>query len=430
LTRIDVLRLWWPLAGSWLLMSAELPLLTAVVARLPEPAINLAAYGGVVFPLALLIESPVIMLLAASTALSRDVASYRTLARYTFALGASLTALHLAVALTPLYDWVVTGLLGAPAAIVAPARLGLLIMTPWTWAIAYRRMNQGVLIRFGRSRTVGVGTLVRLGSVAVMLALGYRLGWAGIVVATGAVAVGVVAEALFIGRAVRPVVAGPLAAAPPVAPPLARPAFVRFYWPLVLTSLLTLLAQPIGSAGISRLPLSLASLAVWPAVGGLLFMLRSGGMAFNEVVVALVDRPGGAAALRGFAVLLGVGVSLAALAFTVPAVAELWFGRFTGLEPALAALAQGSAWFLIPLAVLTVVQSWYQGLLVSSHRTRGISEAVALYLVVDVALLALAVAQGQMVGLFTALAAMTIAGLVQVAWLRRARARSRMTAET
>ena len=59
-----VLVTWWPLAASWLLMGVELPALSAIVARLPEPEINLAAYGGVVFPIALIIESPIIMLLA------------------------------------------------------------------------------------------------------------------------------------------------------------------------------------------------------------------------------------------------------------------------------------------------------------------------------------------------------------------------------
>ena len=41
--------------------------LAATMARLPDPAVNLAAFGGIVFPLALLVEAPIIMLLAAST---------------------------------------------------------------------------------------------------------------------------------------------------------------------------------------------------------------------------------------------------------------------------------------------------------------------------------------------------------------------------
>jgi len=85
---------WWPLAASWLLMGAELPLLSAVIARLENPKIHLAAYGGVVFPLALLIEAPIIMLLAASTALSKDMASYRLVRRFMMITSASLKGMQ------------------------------------------------------------------------------------------------------------------------------------------------------------------------------------------------------------------------------------------------------------------------------------------------------------------------------------------------
>lgn len=62
---------WLPLMASWMLMSVELPFINAIVARLANQEINLAAYGGIIYPLALIIEAPIINLLAASTALSR-----------------------------------------------------------------------------------------------------------------------------------------------------------------------------------------------------------------------------------------------------------------------------------------------------------------------------------------------------------------------
>ena len=68
----EIFSTWWPLAFSWLLMGTELPAISAIMARLPDPEVNLAAYGGIVFPLALIIEAPIIMLLATSTALSKD----------------------------------------------------------------------------------------------------------------------------------------------------------------------------------------------------------------------------------------------------------------------------------------------------------------------------------------------------------------------
>jgi len=216
-----VVRAWAPLAASWLFMGLELPLVSAVIARLPQPTIGLAAYGGVVFPLALLIESPVIMLLSASTALSRDESSYRIGRRIMLALGGGFTALHALVAFTPLYDLLARHALGIPEAVVEPARVGLRIMTPWTIAIAYRRFQQGVLIRFGRSREVGIGTAVRLGTNALVLGLGAAAGtWPGIAVGTAAVALGVIAEAAYAGWRVRPARYGPLRAAPPASPPL------------------------------------------------------------------------------------------------------------------------------------------------------------------------------------------------------------------
>jgi len=134
-----ILKVWIPLAASWLLMGMELPILSAVVARLIEPEINLAAYGGIVFPIALIIEAPIIMLLAASTALSKDWASYKKLYTYMMLAGGVLTAFHLLLALSPLYYTVAEDLLGAPSEIIEPARIGLIIMVPWTWTIAYRR---------------------------------------------------------------------------------------------------------------------------------------------------------------------------------------------------------------------------------------------------------------------------------------------------
>ena len=38
-------------------MGLEGPAISAVVSRLAEPTINLAAFGGVVFPIALLVEA-------------------------------------------------------------------------------------------------------------------------------------------------------------------------------------------------------------------------------------------------------------------------------------------------------------------------------------------------------------------------------------
>ena len=412
-----IFKVWIPLAASWLLMGMELPILSAVVARLVEPEINLAAYGGIVFPLALIIEAPIIMLLAASTALSKDWESYKKLRNYMLLAGGLLTALHLIVALTPVYYFVVKGLLGAPPEIIEPARIGLIIMTPWTWTIAYRRLHQGVMIRFGHTNIIGIGTGVRLGMDTLVLGIGYFLGLPGIVVATSAVASGVTAEAIYIGFLVQPVLRKELKPAPVVQPALTYRAFAAFYLPLVMTSLLTLLIQPMGSAALSRMPSALESLAVWPVVSGFIFMLRSMGVAFNEVVVALLDEPLSTRPLRHFTTLLSIGTTGALVLIAATPLSRLWLEYFSGLSPDLAALARNGLWFGILLPGLNSIQSWYQGALLNSGKTRGISEAVGIFLSVTGLVMLGGVIWGKMIGLYVGLGAFSFGMLIQTFWL-------------
>lgn len=412
-----IFKVWLPLATSWLLMGMEMPIISAVIARLENPKINLAAYGGIVFPIALIIEAPVIMLLAASTALSKDWASYKKLRNYMIVAGATLTALHLFIALTPLYYFVTVTLLGSPEEIIEPARIGLVIMTPWTWTIAYRRLNQGVMIRFDHSKIVGYGTAVRLGMDVLVLAIGYYLKLPGIVVATSAVASGVTIEAIYIGFKAQPIHRVDLKPAPVLQPPLTYRTFGAFYLPLVMTSLLTLLIQPMGSAALSRMPHALASLAVWPIVSGFIFMFRSMGVAFNEVVVALLDEPLSMKPLRRFAMILSITTTGALILIAATPLSSLWLEDISALSPELFVLARNGLWIALLLPALSTFQSWYQGVLLNSGRTRAISEAVALYLFVTGMALWAGVVWGKTTGLYIGLAAFSLAMLIQTFWL-------------
>ncbi len=422
-----IARSWWPLAMSWLLMSFEQPGVAIVVARLQAPKINLAAWGGVVFPIALVIEAPIIMMLAASTALSKDRASYLALRRFAHRAGALLTVLHLLLAFTPLYDLLVRDLLEVPAEVIEPARVGLMLMTPWTWAIAYRRFIQGALIRFGHSRAVGVGTLLRLATSGSILLIGWLLALRGIVVAGVAIAAGVTVEAIYAHLRVQPLLRNPLELGErgdddddgiqaEADAPLSGWAFFAFYFPLSMTPVVNLLAQPIGSAAISRMPMPLESLAVWPIVSGLVFVLQASGMAFNEVAVAHLGSPRARARLSRFALLLAGGLLALHLLIVLTPGAHLWFGIVNDLSPALAAMGATGFALALPIPALRAVSSWYQGVLVHARRTRAITESVVIFLVVAAAVLVagvyLAVADGVSVG-FTAF---SLGFIAQVLW--------------
>ena len=414
----QVVHVWLPLAGSWLLMGLELPAVSAFMARLPQPTVSLAAYGGVVFPSALLIESPILMLLAASTALARDEASYRLVRRFMWSAGLCLFAFHALLAFSPLFDVLAGTLLGVPPEVREPARIGLRIMLPWSLSIAYRRTQQGVLIRFGGARAVTIGTAVRLGTNVSVLTLGlWHGGIPGIIVGTTAVACGVVAEAIYAGIAVRPVLRGALREAPAVSPALTMPAFLHFYLPLMVTPLINFLAMPVSAAAMSRMPLALGSLAAWPALSGATFTLRSLGFAYNEVVVSQLDAYRPVAALRRFAWILGLSTGALLLVAAATPLGGMWFRDVAALPAETRGIATLALWLLVLSPTFSALQSWYQGALVHSRRTHAITESVAALLVTTAIVLGTGVISQRQPGLYFAAAGLTLGIGTQVAWL-------------
>jgi hypothetical protein len=419
LTTRQVFSAWWPLAASWLLMGAEMSLVSATIARLADAKFHLAAFGAIVFPISLLIEAPIIMMLAASTALSVDRESFRRLKRFTTYSGVMLSIVHAIIAFTPLYDLWIIPILNPPTEAIEPGRLGLQLMTPWSWAIADRRFHQGLLIRFDRSKAVGIGTIVRLLVTGSLLILGVAHGGIpGIAVAGAGLSIGVTAEMISARLFSRAIIKGPLAEAP-LAEPLTMSRLLRFYIPLALTPLLNLLVQPIGSASISRMPMPLENLAAWPPVNGLVFMSRSMGVAFNEVVVSLSDRVGSKQVLGRFAFWLAIGLSSFLAIISLTPLSSVWFESVSGLTPELVGIARVAVPIAILLPAATVYQSLHTGFLVNAHKTRAVPESVALFLVVTASGLYFFVESSTLPGLQATLICVTAGAAAQNFWLWR-----------
>ena len=200
----DIFWFWMPLFASWLLMTAEGPIVSAAINRLPNEVIMLAAQG-IVVSLSVTIESPIINMLATATALVRDRQSYEMMRRFTVHWMIGLTAVSIAVAFTPLFDLIVVRLLSTPDAVAVWVRPGMQIMTLWSAAIAWRRFLQGVMIHFNQTRLVAWGTAVRLvTSGGVVIGLSLWGAWAGVINGTLALMAGVTAEAIYATLAIRP----------------------------------------------------------------------------------------------------------------------------------------------------------------------------------------------------------------------------------
>lgn len=393
-------------------------MLSAVVARLANPTIHLAAYGSVANPLIGILQAPILTLLSLSTAMSKDWDSFLKGRKIMFFLGGGLTLLYLLITFTPLFDLIVRQVIGAPQEIVEPARWSMYVGVPWAFAVAYRRFHQGMMIRFEHSRAITVGTLLRFCADTIVLALAFWLQTIpGATVASGMMVCGVITEAVYVGLRARPIIRQELRHAPPLAEPIPLRAMIAFFIPLALTPFLNMLVRPIGSAALSRLPDPLQTLAIWPVISSFSWLIVTPGAAYNEVVIALLDRPGSRRSLVQFLwMLMGSQLGLM-LALALTPLGYLWFSTVAGLGSADATLAAQAFPLLIPASLISPLNSWFVGNILHQRKSRAITEGMVLYLAVFVLGLLAGGRLPQISGIFVTLGSSTLASVLQTAWL-------------
>jgi hypothetical protein len=413
-----ITRIWWPIALSWILIGIETPMIIAFVARLPDPEVNLAAHGGIVVALTYAIESPLLAILTASAAMCKDWVSFRRVRKFVLWGMGSLTFVHALITLTPLYYLVTEKLIAAPGEIVQPGRLGLVLTLPYLSAVAYRRFNQGMLIRFGRSDTIAVGTMLRLLADAVVLIGALLIGSIpGVLVGAATMTVGVSVEAIWAMIAARRVIKEDIEGKIDVDPPPTVSSFLRFYAPLAITNMAWLMMLPVTSAALSRMPNAIVSLAVWPAITGVMMILSSGGTALIEVVVTVLDRLGAFRNLRRFSLWLAAVTCLLTFTLAATPLAEFWFDKVSGLTPALLEAARQAIWLALPIPGARVLQGFFQGVLAHARDTWPVTEAVIIALFVSLAILGIGVATSSTMGIFVGVTALGADAIVKTAWM-------------
>ncbi|MGD8563761.1 MAG: hypothetical protein PVG03_14555 [Desulfarculaceae bacterium] len=415
-----ILVFWLPLAATWLMMALEGPFLSAVIARMPAPKFNLAAYG-VSFSLALIAEAPILMIMSAANALVSDSDSLVKMKRFTYGLNILITLALLLFLLPPIFDPIARGLIGLPARVASLTHGATIILLPWPAAIGYRRLYQGILIHHNRTRFVAYGTVIRLGVMGTTALAGYlSLPWPGVYVGSLALSAGVVAEAVASRLMAQPVLKALYAdqsGQPPGQGRLSYSYIARFYYPLALTPVLALGVRPIVTFFVGQSRMALESLAILPVIISLLFIPLCLGISFQEVVIARLDpklhnyRP-----LRNFAlglVIVTVG-GLVVTAFT-PA-AYWWFHSVAGLSWQLTGLS------ILPIQIAAVIPGLWtlvcfqRAVLVNARRTAPITKATLAEVSVIIATMMLTIWYLDLVGAVAAIIALVAGSLTSAVY--------------
>jgi hypothetical protein len=343
--------------------------------------------------------------------------------RFTLLVSLAVVALGLVVSFTPLYDLIVRGLMDIPEDVAALARPTLQVLSLWPLSIGWRRSHQGVLIRAGQTTIITAATGVRLLTLVATLLAGMIL-WphAGAVVAGLAMNVSVLFEAVLVTAATSTALRRHLiepAAATAGSEHLTLGGLVKFYRPLIATSLFRQCVQPILSAGIAAAVMGRASLAAWPVAWGLATLITGPAWSLQQLSAALsADRPSFVQVAR-FSLGLSAMLSLllAGVAFTP--LYELAMGEIYNLSTDLQTLARPAVQLLVLLPILQGSQSLLRGALIRGGSTGTVRTAMILDVLALVAVVLIGVHWLSATGVIVAAAATVVGGSVELIWLYR-----------
>jgi hypothetical protein len=414
----EIFRRWLPLAISFELMMLEGPAIQGAIGRLPSPSLNLAAWG-LTMAIALVIESPVIMLLATAIALVKDAQTYRALRSFVILLCLTCTAITGLVAFTPLFDLVALHVMRQPQEIANAARPALQIMLLWTAAIGWRRFYQGILVGHHRTHLVSMGTAIRLAAAvgtAVILARSGLLGGAS--VGACAIIVAVVTEAVATTCFALPVINREVVTAPKTPTALSQRTIFEFHTPLAATTLLTLLGQPLCSTALALLADPKRNLAASPVVFMLLLVMRGWGFALQEITVAQAQRPEARASLQKFAWIVGIVTSGATALIVSSPLMSLYLGSVLKAPPEIWQAVRLGVGIGSLLPLVTSLGSWARGVLVAEGRPKAVYHGMAVNIGSLVGLLAVGVL-ARLPGMTVAAGAFTLAALIELGYLMR-----------
>jgi len=401
------------------MMSLEGPFLAAIIARLVDPKYNLAAYG-VAYSFALIVEAPVIMMMSASTALVKDYHSLKKLRNFNFLISSAITLFMLLILDHSVFNFIAYNLISLDKEVGELTYKAFLVLLPWPGAIGYRRFYQGIMIRNNLTRRVAYGTIIRLTIMSMTGILLFNFSsLEGSVVGASALSLGVVSEALASRIMAHEIINKIKTENKIPAEKLSYRGIFNFYYPLALTSLIGLGVHPMVTFFIGQSRMSLESLALLPVINSLVFIFRSLGLSYQEVLIALVGEKGEHFnQLKSFAKTLGILLSFFLILISLTPASNFWFSKVSGLTKELSSFAHIPTIIISIMPALTVLISFQRATLVSFKNTRPITFATIIEVTVIIFTLFVSVEIIDLTGIIASMIAFILGRLCAVIYLK------------
>ena len=374
-TYTGIIKFWTPLALMWIVMALEMPVINSFVARMSSPKENLAIFG-IIFSVALIIEGPIIQMLSAATAIATHYNNYRKLLSFMHAAAVILTLIHVICAIPPVFRFIASNLLHIDPHLIPAACKAFTLMIPWTAAIGYRRMWQGVLIQNGRTVSVTLSMILRmLVTCSVVIAGFYTDILPGASIAAASLTIGVIAGAFFAGIFARKTIVS-MKEAKTYKKAISYKRLLIFYLPLALTSFITMANRPVLTAGIGRAMDPLESLAIWPVIISFMFLFQGFPLSFQEAAISLLGNRENIPKCKKFVTALAFFTFAFYAAVIFSPLKNIILSNLMGLKQELISIAVKPLLILMLLPAATGLIAWLRAVNIKNGTTGNLASAV------------------------------------------------------
>lgn len=410
-------RFYAPLAATSLLLTATNPLLTSAMSRSVNPASALAGFG-VAFSLCGVLYSPLLV--------GQQVAATKLLEGRPFApvqgfwvrVGLLCSLGALAVAFTPVGNWVFEGLMGVRGDIFEEARLAMAFLSPVPMLTSFRAVHQGRLVAGHRTNPIAVATGFRTGVLAVVA---FALTWAtpaGAWVGAAAFSAGLLVETLLVAYTR----AGSDGAYHPVAAEGVELAvgegddrMLRFSTPLMANVLLWWGTPLLINSVLARTAFPAEAIAAFVVVEAVAWFVTAPVGQFQHVSIALVDCTEAHRKAQKWALALALFVAALLATVSLPAVRTPVLGSVFELDPGLLSDIGLALPFTIAYPLLYGHRQYYQGLFIRCGRSDAVGWGAVLRVVTVLAVAVAALGplgdRGAVLGVLAASVGLAVEGI-------------------
>lgn len=414
----DTYKFFVPLMLMAELMMISHAVVTAFLARMPEPQAVLAAYSVSFYTHAVL-GSPVWALQIIVLSYIRDRASVHKLARFGVMLILLVSAAQLVLGLTPVGDWFFEDLFGTSPAVATEAKLCMVVSILVLPASILRSLSYGLMMINRRTLLVTMGTVVRMLGLAAILALltrNFHGAVVGVIALSGCIIVetvyAVTLGARFYGRLERH-----------TAPLPSYRELWQFSWPIMLMQTAESGMAFSVNFFLGRLPRPELALAAFGVLDSLMRVLLSPLRNLVHTSQTLVRSRADARVLLVFALHMGLAFGALLLALEIPTLQRIVLFDIMGLTPTIADYIMPALRIGVLLAIAMAAAGVFRGLLIASKHTGFIAISsglrIAAVAVVGLAGLLLGVENGANLGMLALIAAFATEAALLAGRLRR-----------